>query len=396
MKVKIRYILIVLLFFLLLASFAYKYFEWVTLRNLVANYNAKVVQELTLVEQNDKTNDEVADLYTETITNEQLSDEEYLQKLGELQGKTRLVINGDEHYIQILTKNKEFYENLLSKTKFLLGKRGNFIKVFLYNQIKYYENELEAANRGLISDYLSLDIFTVMRDRAIMTNYQNKVSDNPERDIPYYYSEIAVLEKYTKSDFAFEKAGDVRKLYPYGYEALNRNRDYMGSYYSIIKDFVAGDYDSATYKLSRLNEAELNLNIDFERLFDEGKNENIELAKKIFEADTAKMLEIKRFKEMSLGIYPLLEEVKGWKEDLEMCQLYNYKFSLINAISGSYPKASSVDELILEMSRVAPKSNEIDKSFNKDTIQFSNTDEEAKFVCKDIEENREFIFLIKK
>lgn len=396
MKIKIRYIFITMLFILVIVLIGYKYYEWTVLTDLVASYNSKIVQELTSIELNEQISQEVSVLYSDTLTNKELSDDDYLQKLGDLQGKTRLVINADENYIQTLTNNKEFYESFLEKTRFLFGKRGDFAKTFLQNQIKYYENEIEAAKAGVTSDYLGLNIFSVMRDRAITTAYQNKVAKNPKEDVQYYYSDIAVLEKYTKKDFTFEKAEDLKKLRPYGYEALDRNREYMKSYYSIIKDYVAGDFDSATYKMSRFNEAGLNLNIDIERVFNEGKSANIELAKKILEATIAKISEIKRFKETSLGSYPLLKEIKGWKEDLEMCQLYQYKFSLVENISDSYPSASNVDELVTELSRVAPKSDEVDRYFNKTTLQFSNTDEEARFTCKDSETNKEFTFTIKK
>jgi len=396
MKIKLRYILIILLIFLLVGSLVYKYKERLLLIELVNNYNGKLVQELTQIEQSGETSKEAGDLFVEILTNEDLSNDEYFQKLQELQGKTRLVINGDEDYIQTLTKNKVTFEGLRNKAKFFIGKRGKFEKDFIDKQIKYYENEIESAQRNLSRDYLILNIFSVMRDRAIIEIFQDKTVSNPERDIPYYYSEISVLEKYTGSDFAFKDEKNIKKLYSYGYETLHRNKEYMKSYYSVAKDFVAGNYESAVYKYSRLSDAELSLNIDFERLSDEGTSEDIELAKKILEVSFSKINDIKQFKESLLGVYPLFDEVGGWKEDLEMCQLYQYKFSMVNAITKSYPEASTFEELIKELSKVAPKSDVLDNRFNKGVIQFSSNEEEARFICRDSENNREFVFVIEK
>lgn len=396
MKIKLRYVLIILLALLFLGSFVYKYQERLLLKKLVNSYNERLVQELALIEQSDKVNDETAELFVELLTNEGLSDEEYLQKLQDLQGKTRLVINGDENYIKTLTKNKEIFENLQNKAKLFVGRRGKFARDFIDKQLQYYNNELEMAQRNLTSDYLVLGIFSVMRDREIMNQFQAKTASNPEEDIPYYYADISVLEKYTRSEFSFEKEEEIKRLHPYGYEALERNKEYMESYYSIVKDYVAGDLESAAYKFSRLSEAELNLNIDFERLFDEGERENIELGKKILEVSFSKLNDVKQFKENSLGAYPIVGEINGWKEDLELCQLYQYKYSVVNAITDSYPQASNFDELIVELSRVAPKSDNLDSKFDRNYINYSGNEEEARFVCKDPESNKEFVYTIEK
>lgn len=397
MKIKLRYILIFFFLLLLIASLSYKYFEWSTLNRIVAIYNRTLVEDLDYIEESDKQITETIDLYVELITEgEELEDEEYFKKQEELQGKTRLVINAIESYSQGITQNKDDFTKLREKSKILFGARGKFAKNFLEDHIQYLDLESKVTKRGIIDSYLLLNIFTLTSDRRAMDSFNEKAIDNPERDFPIYYSEVAVLEKYTRSDFKFKKEEEIKKQNPYGYELLERNKEYMSSFYSIVKDYVAEDYESAGYKVSRLSEAEQNLNIDFERVFNEGREEGEDLSKKILETNFTKIDRIKDFKNISLGSYPFLDEVSGWKEDLEMCQLYEYKFDLVENISGSYPTSKNVETLIMELAKIPPKSDSVDSKFNKGVMFFTNNEEEAKFVCLDTEGNREFTFVIEK
>jgi hypothetical protein len=386
-----------ILFFILILASCYKYFEWTYLKEVQTTYNKKLVQELGLLEQNKNLTNEAADLANAVFSSEsELGSEESTKQMNDLIGKSRLLISNNEGYVQTITNNKDDISKLNDRSKYLFGSRVRFTRSLLNSQINYYENEEESAKMETVYNYLALNIFTILKDRAVLSIFEENIEKDPEKLIPQYYTDIAVLEKYSKNGFSFQDEENIKKYNPYGYESLQHNKDYMSSYFNVTKDFLAGDYESATYKLSRVNDAQLNLNIDFDRLTDEGKNSRTELAKKILENNYKKIKEIKNFKNTSLGYYPIVGNIGSWKDDLELCQLYQYKFEVINSISGSYPNALSVNELIKELSHVSPKDEEVDNLFNKYSIAFTNEEEQAKFVCTDLDSKKNFTFIVQK
>jgi hypothetical protein len=372
-------------------SIGYKVFEWRNLDKL-AELNSKTVPvELSIVEKSDKNYNEAADLFVKLVS-EDLTTEEQLDLLEEIDGKLNLALSNSNEYLKALEENRGSYKKLEFPSKLLLGNRGKFARQFIENQLNYYDVEIEGIKENIISDYLAKNIFAVMKDKIIMMDFDDKASVAPTTNYSRYFADIASLEKYTRSDFKFPKEDEIKELFPYGHEMLDNNREYMSAYYSVVKDYVAGDYESAAYKYSRIEEASLELNVDFDRLFSEGEERENERAKKIIEYVVAKNMAIKEFKKDNLGMYPLLPRVDGWKDDLELCQLYSYKASYYNNVLKKYPEAEDFESLITELAQLAPSTSQIDSDFDKAVVEFTNTDELIQFKCTDGEVSKAYTF----
>ena len=117
-----------------------------------------------------------------------------------------------------------------------------------------------------------------------------------------------------------------------------------------------------------------------------------DLAKNTIETVTNKVNAINTFQEEDLGSYPALPKISKWKEDLVLCQLYAYKSQFYNLITGKYPEATNFDELLIKLSQVAPKTDDVDRKFDKSVIKFTNNDKEITFECTDKEDSKTFVF----
>lgn len=391
-----RVLLIIFLLFLFLLGIGYKIIEWNTLKKLSKLNSRTIPQELAIVEKSNKDSEETLNLIVDLFSDENLDFEKQLLLFDEIDGKANFAISHSKEYSNTLEKNKKEYIRLKSASRLLVGKRGSFLRKYLENQIAYYEKEIEGAKESVVGDYLFKNMFSFMEDKAIMIDFDDRASIAPTTNYSKYFSDVATLEKYTRSDFKFPEEDKIKELYPYGYEMLTNNKEYMKAYYSVVKDYVGGNYESAAYKYSRIEETYLELNVDLDRLFSEGEERGNERAKKIIEYVVTKNKAIKDFEKQNLGIYPLLPEVSGWKEDLELCQLYGYKAGYYNRVLKKYPEAEDFENLIVELAQLAPSSSSIDAEFDREVISFTNTDEVMQFDCIDKEADRTYTFTTSK
>lgn len=391
--INLRTFLIIFLFLLFLLGIGYKIVEWNTLKKLSKLNSRTIPQELAIVEKSNKESEEALDLIVELFSDENLDLEEQLLLFDEIDGKANFAISHSKEYLSTLETNKKEYAKLKPVSKLLIiGKRGKFLRKYLENQISYYDKEIEGAKESVVGDYLFKNMFSVMKDKAVMIDFDEKASVAPTTNYSKYFSDVASLEKYTRGDFKFPEEDRIKELYPYGYEMLTNNREYMKAYYSVVKDFVAENYESAAYKYSRIEETYLELNVDFDRLLSEGEERGNERTKKIIEYVVAKNKAIKDFENQNLGVYPLLPEISGWKDDLELCQLYGYKAGYYYGVLKKYPEAEDFESLVTELAQLAPSSSSIDSEFDKEVIGFINTDEVMQFDCTDKEADRTYTF----
>lgn len=344
-------------------------------------------QELVLTEEQGKLSNRILDLFGEFV-NSDIPAEEQFRLFDELNGLADQSINNQETYLKTLKSNRDKYEDVGARSSLLLDKRGDFAKKYLASQDVYYQTEIESTEESLVSDALIKNLLTVVEDRVVMDEY--------ETNTPQYFSQIASLEKYTRNDFVFAESDKIRMLYPYGHEVLDRYKVYMSSFYSVIRDEVGKDSKSANYKRIKLAQTKLNLNIDFDKFFNEGENRRRERGQKIIKSTAQKVQLIKEFKEKRLGVYPFLPIINQWKEDLALCGIYSYKTGYYNLITNKYPEAANFDQLLVELSEVAPKTDEVDKKFDKSIMRFSNSDSEMSFECTDRDDGRTFTNLINK
>lgn len=392
----VKIVLLSLLFLSLLLGIGYKFFEWDTINKLSKLNSETVPEELLIVEKSNKNSGEVVDLFVDLFSEENKSLGKQLDLYEKLDGKSNLAIDYSEEYLDTLEKNRKKFKKIEFASNLLIGKRRELARQFLINQIKYYDEEIEVAKEGVISDYLAKNMFSIMKDKTTMMDFEEIASAAPETNYSYYFADIASLEKYTRSDYKLPKEDEIKNLYPYGHEMLINNKDYMEAYYSVVKDYVGGDYESAAYKFSRIEETYLELNIDFDRLFSEGEERKNKRAKKIIEYVVAKNKAIKEFERSNLGVYPSLPKINGWKDNLELCQLYSYKAALYNNILKKYPDAEDFEGLVEELAQLSPSTTSVDSDFDKETINFTNTDEVIQFECTDREADKTYTFVTKK
>jgi len=274
---------------------------------------------------------------------------------------------------------------LEKSSKFLLGKRGSFAKDLIKNQISYYQKEIENAEEGVAGNELFVNIYKILKDFNILLTYDVKGTAN-QKNYSANFSDVAILEKYTREDFKFTDEDNIKTFFTYGYEVLNKYKNYFSSYYEMTKDFVSGDEESASYKYATFQKDSIELNIDFDKITDEGAEKQINRSKAIIGITLNKISNIKRFKNDNLGYFPFLKKIESWKEDLVLCQLYSYKASLFQNITKKTIKFSNIDELFNELSQVSPKSDELDKVFNREVLTIKGLEEKEKYItfeCKD-------------
>ena len=174
---------------------------------------------------------------------------------------------------------------------------------------------------------------------------------------------------------------------------LKKYRDFFSTYYAIAEDYAKEDFDSASYKYTRLQQDALSMNDAGEDVFEQYEERDNEGTKKII-STVAKQTElIKDFYKNNLHRYPLLTEVSAFDEDLVLCQLYTYKsFSLYENIMGEYPSAMNFDDLLIELSSVAPRTDKLDKLFNKQQVDYYQNNKEISFRCKSKVTDKKFTF----
>lgn len=390
--IHLKDLLLISAFILLAIVVSYKFFEWNLLKNISTLQSTAITKELSILEKSNKLNNSSFEKITELYSEKTKQDQKKVL-YDDLDGLLSLTVDNDKSYKDIIEKNQKEYSKYKLLVKIIIGERGKIVQNIVNSQLQYYEFELESISDSISSDYLIKNIFSVGEDKEIMTSYDVKVSKSPTKLYSEYFNEIASLEKYTRDDFKFDYEDTIKDKSPYGYETLKNNQEYMSSYYSVVKDYVSGDYDSANYKYSKLQEQYLKLNIDMDKLFSENIDSQQERSKKVIELIAKKDLSIKTFKEKSFGKYPFGGFIAGWKEDLELCQIYLVKGGLLSSISGNPIKAVTFDEYLKELSQISPDTSELDTKFDRSVVRYDNSDNKITYSCKDTESGKEFIYI---
>lgn len=384
---------LILIFFVLIfvVGIGYKYMEWGFFNKLSSLQATTTTQELAI---NEKLNNlglkvisNVKDLTSETAT-----DGARLKIYGDLDGQLNLVLDNTNNYLTVIKNNAEQYKSLTPLSNLIIGKRGSLARRILSSQNGYYENEINGTNKTIVEDYLLKNIFGVSMDKTIMTIFDKKASVDPKTLYSKYFSELASLEKYTRGDFKYPDEDAIKAQNPYGFETLENNKDYMSAYYLAVTDFVAGDYESANYKYSKLKSQYLKLNVDMAKLFSENKTIKQDIQKRIVEFTVTKDSAIKEYKIGNMGKYPFLPSVGGWKEDLEMCQLYLYKGSLLSNITSKPIISKNFNEYLNELTQLSPSTTYIDDKVDKGIIKYTNSDNKLTFQCLDRQTNKKYTF----
>jgi hypothetical protein len=396
--IKIRNLILFPLIFLILLFVGYKYFEWKTFSELSNAYNTAYFNEIKLVSENQSAEE---DLTNELSTNKQFlkpkDTKDYLEGVSAIETKLNISINNYEGYRDLLNKDLTQFEKLQNGINLLIGERRRIGKIILNNQLAYYKDELKGALSNLATRYGIKILFQIYRDNGSLSTFSDAIGTSVDQTyISKYFDVISPLEKYTNSNYKFENEDYVKEHYPNFINKIGNWKKYFSSYYEAEKDFSVGNIEVAQLKLRTVWDNASNSYIDYSSIFDEQGSAPLNSAKNILKLVSEQAASIKDYKQKGLYKYPLLKEISIWKEDLVLCQMYNYKSSIFNAITSKYPSSKTVSDLIKELSTISPKTDNVDSRFDKSTMEFKNTDKQLEFVCKDKYSGEKIKFFITK
>ena len=344
----LRDALLLILVLALVLGVVYKYFEWKTLKGIISDANSMVVGEYSDVEKsNIFYNTEAQPLVAKIFSDKIKSPEDYIAAVDELRNKMKVNEDMDKSYLSLVNDNRAKIFKYKLAGMFLLGRPRIYVNNFVENSLASYDAVIFLSKTSSVQNKFLDDFFMVSRDMAISNAFSK---DAP----PYYnqtlvkfvqnnYSKLGVLEKYTRDDFKFADEEEYKINDPYGYDILLKYRDYLKSYYLIMKDLAVGDIDSATYKYSKFQNQSAAINVDFEKLFSEKQDEKNTKTQESILA-TAKMVKAyKDFNNSGLKVYPLLGGVGKFKADLALCGVYNSKIDLFKNITSDYPTSTNTE-----------------------------------------------------
>lgn len=397
-------------FVLVLVLFSgYKYFEFKTIKDFVDFQNKAEGQEYRLVEKTDKLDDEttpfmntflgVEDATTTTKkvkkTDAQVLTENY-DLITELINFNKVNIDISTEYNNLMKSNLQKYIGFNNKLKIILSQNSTLLKKYISSQIEYYNQEISNSDDNLVSLYFLENYFKVVQERLIVDNLSKTFLGKTKKYYSENYNMFSTLEKYTRSDFAYLKEDLIKTKRPYGYEWLDKNKKYFAAYYELIKEYTYGDEDSYNYKYEKFNTLIADFNIDMNKVFNENSSNYQQKAKDILKTVFDRYLIADKLKQNKFNIFPIFGKTNLINADLVMCQGYQYRYSLYKNIKDKYPEAKNVDDLIKEFDDVNLSNKEADSIFDKNLLNFSNSDKKVSFECKNQGNEASFNFTINK
>ncbi|OGC48047.1 hypothetical protein A2W32_01670 [candidate division WWE3 bacterium RBG_16_37_10] len=404
---ELRTILITILVITTISLVGYKYYEYQQLLNLIKTVDENAREELLLVEEEDKLSKQAFQKFNEYISSwnsenfVKLNEQEKIDKTNEylinIINAVKFSNNKSQEYKNAIIKNSEEILELKSAGKLLIGNRKNH-HISVTDFIgRYYYHELEAVNTALVEDILSSNWLEAEKDMLVTDQYELSTKNSNEQTYKDYFFILSPLEKYNRNDFTFSNDNLLIQDYPYGYEVLQRYKRFLKSYYQINRDFISGDYESVNYKASKLEDDAVNTStIDWNKFVNENNEKKTELRKKILDNLINLLKLIKEFDNLNLGNYPFVESINYSIFDITMCNAYMYKTSLYSDISGENIKAQTFEELLKELSILSPKTEYLDVYFDKDTLNYKNSENKFLFNCLDKTTNKNYLFTLSK
>lgn len=396
--ISLRIIVFVIFFLGIGVAFLYKFYETSLSKKLVETYNSNWANELKVLERDQKEASEAGEVVKklyETIDNPKYTYEDTFKEFDNTIAILNVGINQGENRLEMLKKDKEKWLRLKSESSVLLGKRGNFIKNLLDKMTNYYDLAIKNTNSSLISGYVFREYFAAYKDYTILQSFIAVVSDDiVNKPVKYFYI-LSPLEKYSKDDYKIAKEEEIKTMYPRSYDGIIRTINYSRSYYSFTRDYVMGDIDSATYKISKLDEDKMNLNFDYSIVFNEGNDEKRVLDKNIITTlvDSIKLIKDTKNSSVQKGLFNTKE---NWSEDVVLCKLYDFKEGYYYSLTKKHPTSKTFDGFIQELSSISPSTEIVDGLFNKKTIKFTNNENEIKYECKNYVDNTTYTFITAK
>lgn len=389
MKTKL-FILIMSLVFLLVL---YKYYEFGILTDIEKYHSQSITQEMSEIRDYQKIlkklDSDIGRAFgvTETKKNKEVkkSDQEILND-----GISALNIKKEKYrqYVKLVDEHEAEFNLLRGRSKYLFGARGAFANRLISKQLEYYDLDSKVAQRVITSFDYGLNLLTIDEDRKKMIKF---ISDtgNASKNYSKYFNEISSLEKYTRSSYKFSGEDQIRELRPLAYELLMKNKEYFGIYYQIIKDYVEGDTESGNYKLTKLNTIRANFNFDTKRVDEESEESDRGLVIGAAGSVLNQVELIQDFKFKKLGVYPFNMNISGWKDQLLLCDSYQYRSGIFKWITNNYVKSMNQADMVKEFKDSGIQVSDVDNRFNGKLV-ITNDKDKLIFTCVDQDSGEEY------
>jgi len=379
----------------------YKYNEWKTLKSLAELHSSYLVEE---AQQQQKINQKIEELELEAkaeteeaedneeeeIDYGELDPEKVINETDEAIGEFKIVDDLYQTYLNLLLDHQTGYQDFQKKqTKFLLGKKKEFVNSLVNVQDQYYQTEINDLKRNMAVLRYFQDL-TVTNQDSIMLNIFASRTDNFQDDeaVMDEFNLLANLDIYTAAEYEFPYQEEIEHYVPYGLEILQKHQAFLGGTYEAINELVAENYQSAAYKFSRLGDEIAGMSsVNFDRAEDEVKDDS-EADKKVLAESLLKKLNlIEEFAQDKSNQYPGLGNIDQWERPLLACHVYIYKADLFAAKKDEYPEADDLSSLDQVLDEISPSTAWILETDYVSQIKFSTENERSIYECQDLDGN---------
>jgi cell division protein FtsB len=395
-KISIRAVLISLLGVLIVALTGYKYYEWSTLHELQQTFVKTQFDEMTQDQDNERLNKEITHIIRALKPESATSSSSFTKSSTEVNSKLEIYNGFIKAEIELLKSNRQKYAALSAKSKYLFGQRGQYVSDIETNMSRYYDKLIQAEEDAMVQSYLLQNILPIWADTLKIGEFRLKTTKNPKIEIPKYASDVRDFAKYTRSDFTFREEAKMKDMYPKVYTYLINNKKLLAGFYQLVNDYTAGDMESVAYNAKSLDELAKIVDEDTTVVFEENKDKRKDRAEEILKHALKAIESIKSIQTENLNTYPVTARLNKWNEDVTLCKMYDLKISIFKEDTNNLPKATTVDDLLAELSTIPPKTDHLDKIIDKNNIKYAVNQETVTLSCTDPLHNKIFMYDIPK
>ena len=364
--------------------------EYNTLLSLQELHNETESSELKFVERSSQYVDEIVDFRSKIDSAEDY--EQLSTAYTEILKLNTIQFGASQEYLSLLSENRERYRQLSLPARFIVGKRGNHIRSYLQTVDSYYDLELQATEELLVESDIVEEVFQQFKDELILSEFSDIVSDEGYESISANFGMLSPIKKYTDSGYSFKSEGKIKDSYPYSYSLLSNHRRYISNFYDTMRDVSTGDDESAYYKFESLDKQSVDLETDYERLFEEGSDRGNERSKKIAQISLDKFELIEEMKNSGSLSFPIVGDLEKWKEDLIFCQLVPYKVDIYQSLLNQDPVFTTKEDLIRELDKIPPSMSKFLNLFDSSILTVNTQANKYVFECTDRATNEVYTF----
>ncbi|OGG24146.1 hypothetical protein A3A79_03065 [Candidatus Gottesmanbacteria bacterium RIFCSPLOWO2_01_FULL_43_11b] len=376
----IRTFLIGFLVVLFIGGVGYKVFERQQEGSFVNWYDQTLKEEFDLsVEVNKAQKEGYSSVqnYTTADANRPLSDT--LDSIDEIISATKLLQNQQTEYNRVVEENQKDVEKFVRRAKFFFSNK-EYQELLQTLTDSYGERKYIRDVNSIRIDFI-LNLFEVLRDFEIAQDHYRKYGSSSFETIGDTYGELSSLEKYAQNDFSFKNQEAIKEKLSFEFDVLTRYREYLKSYYVVLRDLARGNYDTASYKRGKLATDSYNLAIDWDRLW---RDSDAVVSNKTKSLLSSYLTQWEAVNDLGKDFSSL---------DLLLCRIYSTKLDLYSIVTDKESHATSSGDLLLDLSSVAPKTTDLDKLVDASIIEYAYaTDSATLFTCHNRKTNESYTF----